>query len=35
MTINGRPGTLKPSPDEPFAALVFKTISDPYTTGSR
>ncbi|MCX6565693.1 MAG: elongation factor G [Candidatus Aminicenantes bacterium] len=30
-TINGQAGTLKPSPDGPFAALVFKTISDPYT----
>jgi elongation factor G len=24
-------GTVKPSPNEPFSALVFKTISDPYT----
>ncbi|HOF83394.1 MAG TPA: elongation factor G [Candidatus Aminicenantes bacterium] len=31
VMINDRPGTLKPSPDGPFAALVFKTISDPYT----
>ena len=31
VTINGKEGKLKPSPDAPFAALVFKTISDPYT----
>jgi elongation factor G len=30
-TVNGKEGRLKPSPDAPFAALVFKTISDPYT----
>ena len=29
--IEGEKGTTKPSPDEPFSALVFKTISDPYT----
>jgi elongation factor G len=31
VTINGKEGKLKPTPDAPFAALVFKTISDPYT----
>jgi elongation factor G len=31
VTIQGKEGRLKPSPDAPFAALVFKTISDPYT----
>ncbi len=31
VTINGKDGKLKPSADAPFAALVFKTISDPYT----
>ena len=31
VTINGKEATLKPGPDAPFAALVFKTISDPYT----
>ncbi len=30
-TVKGQEATLKPSTDEPFAALVFKTISDPYT----
>ena len=30
-TVNGKPEALKPSADGPFAALVFKTISDPYT----
>jgi len=30
-TVNGAEGKIKPSPDAPFAALVFKTISDPYT----
>ncbi len=30
-TVNGEEKTVKPSPDEPFSALVFKTISDPYT----
>ncbi|NQT79811.1 MAG: elongation factor G [Candidatus Aminicenantes bacterium] len=29
--IKGEEGTVKPSLDEPFSALVFKTISDPYT----
>jgi elongation factor G len=29
--IKGTDGAVKPSPDEPFAALIFKTISDPYT----
>jgi elongation factor G len=29
--VGGGEGKLKPSPDAPFAALVFKTISDPYT----
>ncbi len=31
VMINGKEGRLKPAPDAPFAALVFKTISDPYT----
>jgi len=31
VTINGKEGKLKPAPAAPFAALVFKTISDPYT----
>jgi elongation factor G len=31
VTVNGKEETLKVSPDSPFAALVFKTISDPYT----
>ena len=30
-TVKGQETILKPSTDEPFAALVFKTISDPYT----
>ncbi len=30
-TIKGEEKTVPPSPDAPFAALVFKTISDPYT----
>ena len=29
--INGQDGLLKPSPDGPFAGLIFKTVSDPYT----
>jgi elongation factor G len=29
--VNGQDGSVKTSPDEPFSALVFKTISDPYT----
>jgi elongation factor G len=29
--IKGNDGAVKPSPEEPFSALVFKTISDPYT----
>jgi elongation factor G len=29
--IKGNEGAVKPSPEEPFSALVFKTISDPYT----
>jgi elongation factor G len=29
--IKGEEKTIPPSPDGPFAALVFKTISDPYT----
>jgi elongation factor G len=29
--VNGQDAELKPSTEEPFAALVFKTISDPYT----
>ena len=31
VQINGQDGLLKPSPDGPFAALIFKTVSDPYT----
>lgn len=31
VTIKGEEKTVPPSPDGPFAALVFKTISDPYT----
>jgi elongation factor G len=31
VSINGKDETLKLIPDAPFAALVFKTISDPYT----
>jgi elongation factor G len=31
VKINGQEEALKPSADSPFAALVFKTISDPYT----
>jgi elongation factor G len=31
VTIKGEEKTVPPSPDAPFAALVFKTISDPYT----
>ncbi len=30
-SVNGQAATLKPMADGPFAALVFKTISDPYT----
>jgi elongation factor G len=30
-TVNGKEEAIKPSPDGPFAALIFKTISDPYT----
>ena len=30
-SVNGEDKTVPPSPDGPFAALVFKTISDPYT----
>jgi elongation factor G len=30
-TVKGQPGTVKLSADEPLGALVFKTISDPYT----
>ncbi len=30
-TVKDQETTLKPSTEEPFAALVFKTISDPYT----
>ncbi len=30
-TIKGSEGTIQPSLEAPFAALVFKTISDPYT----
>ncbi len=30
-TINGEDKSVPPSPDAPFAALVYKTISDPYT----
>jgi elongation factor G len=29
--IKGTDGTVKPLPEAPFSALVFKTISDPYT----
>jgi elongation factor G len=29
--VKDQEATIKPSPDEPFSALVFKTISDPYT----
>jgi elongation factor G len=29
--VNGEEASVSPSPDEPFAAIVFKTISDPYT----
>jgi elongation factor G len=31
VKIKGNEGVVKPSAEEPFAALVFKTISDPYT----
>ncbi len=31
VLINGEEKTIPPSPDAPFAAMVFKTISDPYT----
>jgi elongation factor G len=31
VQINGKDGLLEPSSDGPFAALVFKTLSDPYT----
>ncbi len=31
VTIKGEEKTVPPSPDGPFAAFVFKTISDPYT----
>jgi len=31
VAVNGKDDLLKPSSDGPFAALVFKTISDPYT----
>jgi len=30
-TVKGSEQAVQPSPDAPFAALVFKTISDPYT----
>jgi len=30
-TVKGQPGSIKLSVDEPLAALVFKTLSDPYT----
>ena len=30
-SVNGQDEPLKPSADGPFAALVFKTVSDPYT----
>ncbi|OGD18895.1 MAG: translation elongation factor G [Candidatus Aminicenantes bacterium RBG_13_59_9] len=30
-TVKGQPGTIKTSVDDPLAALVFKTLSDPYT----
>lgn len=29
--VKGKAGAVKPTIDEPFSALVFKTISDPYT----
>jgi elongation factor G len=29
--VKGQEQTIQPSPDAPFSALVFKTISDPYT----
>lgn len=29
--VEGKEGKVKPSLDEPFSALVFKTLSDPYT----
>jgi len=29
--VKGQPGTIKTSVDDPLAALVFKTLSDPYT----
>jgi elongation factor G len=31
VSINGRDDILRLSPEAPFAALVFKTVSDPYT----
>lgn len=31
VSINDKEDSLKPSADGPFAALVFKTVSDPYT----
>jgi elongation factor G len=31
VSVNGKDEGLKPSSDAPFAALVFKTLSDPYT----
>jgi len=31
VKIKGNGGVVKPSAEEPFAALVFKTVSDPYT----
>ncbi len=30
-TVKGAESAVKTSPDDPFAALVFKTVSDPYT----
>jgi elongation factor G len=30
-SVKGQEQTVQPSPDAPFSALVFKTISDPYT----
>ncbi len=30
-TVKGEASSVEPSPDAPFAAVVFKTISDPYT----
>ena len=30
-TVKGAAASVEPSPDAPFAAVVFKTISDPYT----